>query len=123
MSYHQVILSLASNRFQTKNLSKARRCLEEVLSDLHFTNEHWTAPINSLRQDAYLNQLAKGSTKMDEADLNEWLKQTEIRFGRNACKRRLGIVPIDLDILEFDGIKRHLSDWERPYVKPLLSEL
>lgn len=120
---HQVILSIASNRFQSKNLSRARLCLGEVLQDLHFTSEQWTEPVNTCRRDTYLNQLATGITEKDEDELKEWLKQTERRFGRNDAKRRLGIVPIDLDILEFDGERRHLRDWERPYVQSLISEL
>ncbi len=120
---HQVILSIASNRFQSKNLSRARLCLGEVLQDLHFTSEQWTEPVNTCRRDTYLNQLATGMTEKDEDELNEWLKQTERRFGRNDAKRRLGIVTIDLDILEFDGERRHLRDWERPYVQSLISEL
>jgi len=120
---HQVIISLAANRFQKKNLSKARHCLEEILSDLQFSNECWTEPVgNAKRRDAYLNQLVRGTTDMDEDALNTWLKQTELNFGRTQAKRLLGIVPIDLDLLEFDGEKRHLNDWGRIYVKELMSE-
>ena len=121
---HRVIISLAANRFQVKNLSRARCCLEEILSDLHYTAEHWTEPVgNGSRHDAYLNQLASGITGLDEEQLSARLKEVERSFGRNEAKRRLGIVPIDLDILEFDGERRHLKDWERPYVKELLIEL
>ena len=121
---HRVIISLAANRFQVKNLSRARRCLEEILPDLHYTAEHWTEPVgNGSRHDAYLNQLASGITGLDEEQLSARLKEVERSFGRNEAKRRLGIVPIDLDILEFDGERRHLKDWERPYVKELLIEL
>ena len=121
---HQVIISLATNRFQKANLSKARQCLEEILSDLQYTAEHWTEPVgNGSRHDAYLNQLASGITGLDEEQLSARLKEVERSFGRNEAKRRLGIVPIDLDIREFDGERRHLKDWERPYVKELLIEL
>ena len=121
---HRVIISLAANRFQKRNLSKARRCLEEILFDVRFTSECWTAPVgNTLCHDAYLNQLAIGHTELDEPTLTERLKQTELSFGRTAAKRRLGIVPIDLDILDFNGEKRHLRDWERPYVEQLIEEL
>ena len=121
---HRVIISLAANRFQVKNLSRARSCLEEILSDLQYTAEHWTEPVgNGSRHDAYLNQLASGITGLDEEQLSARLKEVERSFGRNEAKRRLGIVPIDLDILEFDGERRHLKDWERPYVKELLIEL
>jgi len=68
-------------------------------------------------------QLASGITGLDEEQLSARLKEVERSFGRNEAKRRLGIVPIDLDILEFDGERRHLKDWERPYVKELLIEL
>ena len=120
---HKIILSLASNRFQKANLSKARQRLEEILSDLSFTNELWTQPVgNAKRRDAYLNQLVQGTTELDENALNDWLKQTEMDFGRTQAKRLLGIVPIDLDLLEFDGEKRHPNDWERTYVKQLMTE-
>jgi 2-amino-4-hydroxy-6-hydroxymethyldihydropteridine diphosphokinase len=121
---HKVVISLASNRFQVKNLSRARRCLEEILSDLHYTGELWTEPMGkSSRRDAYLNQLVSGTTELSEDELNARLKQMENSFGRNDQKRLLGIVPIDLDILLFDDGKRHLRDWERPYVKELVGEL
>lgn len=121
---HRAILSLASNRFQKANLSKARSCLEEFLSDLRFSREHWTEPVgNAKRRDAYLNQLATGTTTLDEETLNERLKQMELNFGRTQAKRLLGIVPIDLDLLEYDGEKRHLLDWQRPYVKELIKEI
>ena len=118
---HKVIISLASNRFQKANLSKARRCLEEILLDLQFTDECWTKPVgNAVRSDEYLNQLATGTTELDEDSLNAWLKQTELNFGRTQAKRHLGIIPIDLDLLEYDGEKRHLLDWQRPYVTELV---
>ena len=121
---HQVIISLAANRFQKKNLSRARCCLEEILFDVRYTSECWTEPVgNPLCRDAYLNQLAIGNTALDEPVLNEWLKKTELSFGRTEAKRQSGIVPIDLDILYFNGEKRHLRDWERPYVQQLIKEI
>lgn len=120
----KVILSLASNRFQAKNLSRARQCLEEIFSDLRYSREHWTEPVgNAKRRDAYLNQLASGTTTLDEETLNERLKQMELSFGRTQAKRLLGIVPIDLDILQYDDERRHLLDWQRPYVTELIGDL
>ena len=51
------------------------------------------------------------------------LKKIETDFGRTDEKRAMGIVPIDLDVLRFDDQLLHLRDWERPYVKNLISEL
>lgn len=121
---HRVLISLAANRFQKANLAKARRCLSDLLSEAFYTEERWTEPIGSpKRRDAYLNQLVIGGTELDEAALTARLKQMEQHFGRSEAKRRLGIVPIDLDILEFDGERRHLNDWSRPYIQQLITEL
>ena len=120
---HQVIISLSTNRYQKVNLSRARRCLEEILSNVRFTSEQWTEPVNTSRRDTYLNQLVSGSTPLDEESLNQQLKQIETGFGRTEAKRRLGIVPIDLDILQFDEERRHQRDWERRYVQQLIIEL
>ena len=120
---HRVILSLAANRYQKSNLAKARQCLGEVFSELRYTTEQWTEPLSSTRQDPYLNQLAEGDTELTLETLNRRLKQIETDFGRTAEKKRLGIVPIDLDILEFDGQRYHERDWQRSYVTSLLVEL
>jgi 2-amino-4-hydroxy-6-hydroxymethyldihydropteridine diphosphokinase len=121
---HKVIISLATNRFQKSNLSKARGCLEEVLTELHFSGEHWTKPVgNAQRREDYLNQLVTGMTELDEEELVQWMKQTELNFGRTQAKRLLGIIPIDFDLLEYDGEKRHLLDWQRPYVTELLKDI
>ena len=121
---HEVVLSLASNRFQKSNLCKARLCLAEVFADLHFTRELWTEPMGShQRPESYLNQLGIGLTALDEQVLGQWLKGLERRFGRSDSHRRLGIVPLDVDILSYDGLRRHLSDWQRPYVEQLIGDL
>ena len=120
---HQVILSLAANRFQKSNLAKARQCLGEVFSDVHYTTEQWTEPLSSTRHDLYLNQLAEGLTTVSLEELNSRLKQIETDFGRTPEKRQRGIVPIDLDILEYDGQRYHERDWQRPYVANLIGEL
>lgn len=120
---HRVILSLAANRYQKSNLAKARQCLGEVFSELRYTTEQWTEPLSATRHDPYLNQLAEGDTELSLETLSQHLKQIETDFGRTAEKRRLGIVPIDIDILEFDGRRYHEHDWQRPYVTSLIIEL
>jgi len=120
---HRVILSLAANRFQKSNLAKARECLGKLLTDINFTSELWTEPLSSSRQELYLNQLAEGSTELTLDDLNQRLKVIESSFGRTSRKRLLGIVPIDLDILQYDDLRLHERDWQRPYVTRLIGEL
>ena len=119
---HQVLLSLGANYDAESNLPEARLCLEQVLLFPHYTPAIWTEPINSKLKNKYLNQLVKGQTRLGFPDLSNALKAIEKQLGRTDEDRQQGIVRIDLDILEFDGIRHHLRDWERPYVQLLLPQ-
>ena len=121
MKVHEVIISLASNENQEANLAKARELLTQLMTEVHFTSAIWTEPVNSSRKEPYLNQLCKGTTAFGEGLLCEVLKETEKRIGR--IKNEDGIVVIDLDLLEYDGKRHHLRDWNRDFVKNLLNEL
>ena len=118
---HQIIISLASNENQEANLQAAREQLTQLLSETHFTSAIWTDPINSIRQEPYLNQLCKATTAFSMNLLNEVLKETEKRLGRTHNED--GIVTIDLDLLQYDEAQYHLRDWSRNYVKNLINEL
>ena len=118
---HQIIISLASNENQEANLQAAREQLTQLLSEAHFTSAIWTDPINSIRQEPYLNQLCKATTAFSMNLLNEVLKETEKRLGRTHNED--GIVKIDLDLLQYDEAQYHLRDWSRSYVKNLINEL
>ena len=118
---HSVMLCLASNSQQERNMEVARGLLSELLADLRYTSEHWTEPVNSARTDMYLNQLATGRTELSVEALNLRLKKIEQLLGRKHDKS--GIVTIDIDLLLYDEARYHLRDWERDYVKNLLVEL
>ena len=118
---HQIIISLASNKNQEANLTAAREQLTQLLSEVHFTSAIWTDPINSIRQEPYLNQLCKATTSFSMNLLNEVLKETEKRLGRTHNED--GIVTIDLDLLQYDKAQYHLRDWSRSYVKNLIDEI
>ena len=118
---HHIIISLASNENQEANMARAREQLTQLLTKASFTSAIWTEPIHSIRKEQYLNQLCQGMTTFGEGLLCEVLKEIEKRLGRT--KNEDGIVAIDLDLLQYDKQRHHLLDWERSYVKDLLSEL
>lgn len=118
---HHIIIGLASNINQEANLEAAREQLTQLLSEVHFTSAIRTEPVGSLRQEPYLNQLCRGTTALGMNLLNEVLKEIEKRLGRTHNED--GIVTVDLDLLEYDGVRYHLRDWERNYVKDLISQL
>lgn len=120
---HQVVLSLGANYHAEENLPKARKCLEQILFMPYYTNAIWTEPFGGKRPDLYLNQLVKAETELDFDLLTRKLKDIELLLGRTQEERAQGLVRIDLDVLEYDGIRHHLRDWERPYVQDLLPQL
>ena len=124
MVKHQVILSLGANYHAEENLPKARKCLEQILFIPSYTNAIWTEPISGgKRPDLYLNQLVRGKTELGYDLLTRKLKDIELLLGRTPEERAQGLVRIDLDVLEYDGIRHHIRDWERPYVQDLLPQL
>ena len=123
MVMHQVILSLGANYEAEKNLPEARKSLGQILFSPIYTDAIWTEPIASKRTDLYLNQLVKAQTNLEFDALIKAIKEIEIRHGRTPEEREKDIVRIDIDVLEYDGVRHHLRDWERPYVKDLLPQL
>lgn len=119
---HHVLIALASNHNQEKNLSEGRKALAQILTSTSFTKALWTkaegipapAPL-------YLNQLVSAETPLGADELTCCLKAIEQRQGRNADARREGRVALDLDLMEYDGERHHERDWSRTYMKQLLA--
>ena len=120
---HSILLSLASNHEQEKNLSEARKALTQVLISPDYTPAIWTEPYGKKEGALYLNQLVSAQTDLDNDELNCRLKEIEKAQGRDDEARRQGLVPIDLDLLLYDQQRFHLRDWQRPYIQQLLPKL
>ena len=119
----KVILSIAANCYQKAHLEQARLRLAQVVDELSFTTEQWTEPVGSRRRDMYLNQLAEATTDLSLEELTQRLKDIETDMGRTPERKQSGIVPIDIDILQYGEQRLHEKDWQRPYVKTLLCQL
>lgn len=122
---HSVLLSLASNCEQTKNLPLALQRLGQILHIQKVTEAIWTEPYQSEKGKVnsgklYLNQLVYAETTLDADQLEKVFKQIEKCMGRTTNDRRNGIVRIDIDLLQHDTERYHLKDWERDYIKRLL---
>lgn len=67
----------------------------------------------------YSNCVAKGTTDLSEADLIAVLKSMERQLGRTRSEQIK--VMMDLDLLQYNNTRHHLSDWSRPHIKKLLA--
>jgi len=118
----EFIIALGSNTNQQTNIDKARQLVSDVFGNLVFTENIWTSPID-IDSDKFLNCLACAQTTLHLREVRTVLKQIEKQMGACEEDKAAGKVVIDLDILLFRRRRYHIEDWERPYIKQLISEL
>ena len=119
-----VIISIGANVRRSAQMQRARKCLRKMFCGIRFTTSVTTPACGETDcTPPYSNMLAKFSTDADETAITSQLKELETRLGDSPTMRQQGRVMMDIDIMEYDGERRHLDDWQRPYVKILVERL
>lgn len=72
---------------------------------------------------AFLNLIALFETELDRETLEAKLKKLETKLGRDHDDDEEGIIPMDLDIIEWNDEVYKPQDMVRPYVVAGLEEL
>lgn len=118
----RLILSLGSNTDSDRNIQEGKVALEKLFGDVTFSD---TVETKAVGMDApsFLNCLASTYTKHGYTQLHRALKQIERKMGSLKFDRSRGIVRLDLDILMLGDVRYHPEDWDRDYVKRLISQL
>lgn len=99
-------------------MSRVQEVLTKTFPDISFS-KIITSPDETNGCEPYSNCIARGNTMLSESEFCQTLKRIERQLGRTDSKH----VMMDLDLLQYNDTKHHLSDWERPYIKALLSLL
>lgn len=112
---HKVTLCLGSNAGdRSGNVAKAIRRLADILTDMKISVIYETPEIHGIGT-PYCNAVVEGFTAEDARKLNQRLKLLEILQGRTVVMRRLGIVPIDIDIVMMDDKIIRPKDYEQSF--------
>lgn len=121
---YNILISVGCNKDCDTQMARVRERLKQSFPDIVFTDAI-TTPAYGMSADAlpYANLLAKASTVLSEEQLQRSFKEMEHELDDTQELRRQDIVMMDIDLLEYDSEKRHVSDWERPYVIELLPQL
>ena len=117
-----LLLALGSNDDAEQNMENAKGMLHHLFRGVVFTSCIWTDPIN-IESNKFLNCMAVAESTHNLKQLEMALKQIEKKCGDSKPKRQMNIVKMDIDVLEYRGVVYHEKDWDRPYIKELLSEL
>lgn len=65
----------------------------------------------------YLNSVIEILTDRNEEELNSSFKLLECKSGRDSIRRKRGEVPLDIDIVVWDGAIRRPSDYKAAYFR------
>ena len=117
---HKIILALGSNHEAKVNIELALNLLSKSIKIIQSTpsydNESTEFPIS-----IFTNKILVCETELTYEILNKELKRIETECGRNNYAKMTGIIPLDIDILLYDNDRYHINDWDKPYIKYLLT--
>ena len=122
---HKVIIAIGTNFNRERNAAFAKKLLSETFDNVRFSRQMLTEPIGkeTKSKEMFLNFLASGSTE-DNCEITlKTLKRIEALCGNRKSLRIQGKIAIDIDLLLYDDNHHHESDWQRDYIKQLLSDV
>lgn len=131
---HQVLISVSSNYGdRAKNCQDALAWLATVLKDAVSSSVYETEDISCKNNSGssssypekpkYMNAVLFGYFDISFEKLNENLKAYELKHGRDSEARKQGEVPIDLDIVKWNGEILRPRDYAADYFRKGLTEI
>ena len=116
---NNVILCLGSNTDCEANLKSAVGLLRGYFGTIRFSEEAYTEPVGLPGSGLFLNQVAVAGTEASQEEVERALKDMEKRLGRMPDSKQKGQIPIDIDLLFWNGTILKPADWEKEYVQLL----
>ena len=119
---HRVIIALGSNADHEANLNRALSLIGGVVDISSQAPAMWTEPVGKAAG-MFLNSMVAGQTSLTLDELTEATKLMEAKCGRSAQGTAAGRIDIDIDILDYDGLRLHPDEWNRSYIKQLMKHI
>lgn len=121
---NKAIVSIGSNQDRTKRIKEVIDTLSAHYPGSRFSTPEITDPIDMPEgAKQFLNLVAIIPTDEDLQTFTSFLKKTERHMGRNADDDAEGIIPMDLDLIEWNDEVYKPKDFVRSYVVSGLDEL
>ena len=110
---------LGSNTDCEANLKSAVSLLRAYFGSIRFSEAIYTEPIGLSDSGLFLNQVAVAGTNASLEEVRRAVKAMEKRLGRMSDSKQKGKIPIDIDLLLWNGTILKPADWEKEYVQLL----
>lgn len=112
----QAVISLGSNVDDKESiLAHAMQQMNNAGIGIVESTAPYMDPVDNQPTHPYLNIVAIIETSLSHDHLRTCFKEMERRHGRDAHLDENGRVPLDIDIVIYDGITMRPQDAERPY--------
>jgi len=115
---NRLIVSLGSNFNPEENIQCAAEKLRILFESICFSESVYTNPIGNYPEDRpFLNQVAIAYTDVETPEeIKKQLKEIEYSLGRNENSKLTGLIPVDIDLLQWNEEVLKPSDMERDYI-------
>lgn len=114
---HQLVISLGSNcGNRRESVSAAIEWLERQLKSFKASLIYETPPVGHAGSD-YMNAVVAGETEYDLEEAEHLFKTYELNHGRTLEARRIGMVPIDIDIVVANNKVIRPADFSRGFFR------
>ena len=112
-----VVIGVGSNSpDKHSRMASSMEWLREHFREVRMSEIYSTKALNGVDAD-YLNAVVGIETSLDIIRLNDMLKRYEASCGRTPESKSEGIVPMDLDIVVWNGEIVRPNDYHRPYFR------
>ena len=113
----EVFFSIGSNYGDKKgNVIKGLEWLSKLLSDFKCSSVYETPDCHGGNK-IYFNAVAYGRSALEPQDLEGLCKRFEVDCGRDATMRNMGNVPLDIDLVIYNGKILRPNDFKREFFK------
>lgn len=118
------IICIGSNHNPSSNITKAVETLSTLFPDILW-GETVVTPAEgvSVPVPDYHNRAAVFPTCMSVPELKHLFKEMEKACGRGSDSKSTGIVPLDIDLLQYDGEILKPRDMQMGYVRKALEDI
>lgn len=123
MKKQECVVMAGSNCDAGESISCAFEALSRVFSDFVAGEAVRTPAVGEGYHGEFVNRAASFTSSRTASEVKGVLKNLEYEAGRRPGDKQRGVMPLDLDLLIFDGRVLKPSDMERDYVVSLLKAL
>ncbi len=120
---NRIIIALGSNTNPKQNMEAACGAVELLLPGIRWSDAVYTAPEACINPSLFLNRVGVAYTSLSAAELIRHFKQIERALGRVSASKHQGIIPMDIDLLQWNDDRLKPDDLQRGYIKEGIRQL